>query len=353
MIPPLADTLLLPSASIVDALRAVDRGAVAIALMVDGEDRLLGTVSDGDIRRALLSGHTLDDPVAPHARTRPQVVLEGTGRAEILDLMRARALAQIPIVDDDGRLVGMHLLRELLGRQDRPNWAVIMAGGRGTRLAPLTDSMPKGMLRVAGRPILERLVLHLVGSGVQRIFLSVNHLRELIENHFGDGSDFGCRIDYLREDPHQQLGTCGSLRLLLDEGHETDHPLLVINGDLVTEFSVENILASHDGSGAVATVALRSHTHTVPFGVVRTAGSRLEEIIEKPTHSWLISAGIYVLDPDLVDRIPARYEYHVPDLLQECLQRGEHVHAWECEDDWQDIGRPDELRRASGHAFVP
>lgn len=353
MIAPLDHLLILPSASIADALRAIDRGTAAIALMIDDDGRLVGTVSDGDLRRALLAGDGLEESVAPHTTTDPKVVLEGAGRAEVLDLMRAQALAQIPIVDADRRLVGLHLLKELLGRQERPNWAVIMAGGRGTRLQPLTNDMPKPMLRVAGRPILERLVLHLVGSGIQRIFLSVNYLREVIEDHFGDGSEFGCEIVYLREEPSQQLGTCGSLRLLLEAGHHPQDPLLVLNGDLVTEFSVDDLLASHVTSSAVASVGVRSFAYTVPFGVVETVGTRLERIVEKPTYTWLISSGIYVLAPTLVERIPADCEYHVPELIQECLELGEHVNAWETEDDWQDVGRPEELRRATGRTTVP
>lgn len=343
--------LITPEATIRDALEAIDRGTAAIALMADDRMRLLGTVSDGDLRRALLAGSQLDDGVAPVATRRPLVVREGTPRAEVLDLMRAQALLQIPVVDDEGRLVGLHLLREMLGREERPNWAVIMAGGRGTRLGVLTEATPKPMLRVAGRPILERLVLHLVGYGVRRIFLSVNYLSEVIEEHFGDGTALGCEIAYLREEG-LSLGTGGSLRLLHDGDRRPEHPLLVINGDLVTDFSVPALLESHRHSRASATLAVRPYTHAVPFGVAQTTGSWLTSLLEKPVESWLVNAGIYVLEPGLLERIPAGREFHVPELLQHCLDRGEHVNAWETDDDWEDVGRPEELVRARGRGLT-
>lgn len=347
----LSDCLIREHSSIRDALMAIESGSVSIALVVDDNECLLGTVSDGDIRRALLAGYDLDDGVEAHVMPDPKVVTEGHTRPEVLNLMRAQALTQIPVVDRSGKLVGLHLLRELLGDSPRPNWAVIMAGGRGTRLAPLTDTIPKPMLRVAGRPILERLVLHLAGSGIRRIFLSVNYLSEMIEEHFGDGSDLGCEIIYLKESPDRQLGTAGSLRLMLDGGWEPEHPMIVMNGDLVTELSVENLLSSHVLSAAAATMAVRTYSHTVPFGVAETVGNRLSRLMEKPAESWLINAGIYVLEPHLLERVPSDRMYHVTELLEGCLDRGEHVHAWETDDEWQDVGRPEEFRRANGRSL--
>ena len=331
-------------ASIRDAMGAIDRGGAELALAVDDAGRLTGTVTDGDLRRALLAGRTLDDPVESHVTLAPKVVGPSTPRSEVLDLMRAWSLSQIPVVDDDGRLVGLHLLQALLG-EERPNWAVVMAGGRGTRLAPFTDDVPKPMLRVAGRPILERIVLHLVGAGIRRIFLSVNYRREAIEDHFGDGSQFGCRIDYLREDPERPLGTAGSLRLL--EERPSD-PVLVMNGDLVTQFAVGDMLEVHAREGTAATMAVSDYVHSVPFGVCETDGSRLVRLREKPVSTWLVNAGIYVLDPSLLDHVPADREFHVPQLLLGCLERGEPVGTWRLAGEWLDVGRPAELRRAVG-----
>lgn len=339
--------IIKPGATIRDAMQAIDRGSAEIALLVDDARTLLGTVSDGDVRRALLGGSQLDDPVAPVAAAQPRTVGPGASRAEVLDLMRAWTITQLPIVTD-GRLVGMHLMRDVLGATSRPNWAVVMAGGRGTRLAPFTDTLPKPMLRIAGRPILERIVLHLVGCGIRRVFLSINYLGEVIEEHFGDGGEHGCEIEYLREVPGRGLGTCGSVRLMLEAGNVPTVPLIVMNGDLVTDFSLHAFLHSHEESGAVASVAVQDYAHTVPFGVAETVGNRLVRMDEKPTHSWLVNAGTYVLEPRILDRIPADVEYHVPDLINDCLARGEVVSTWYSDAEWQDIGRLGELRRAVG-----
>lgn len=344
----LARLVIRQDASVREAMEAIDRGAAEIALMVDGGGRLVGTASDGDIRRALLSGVTLGDVVRPHVTTDPHTVSPTGSRAEVLDQMRARAISQIPIVTGDGRLVGLHVMRDLLGGQQRPNAAVIMAGGRGTRLGALTERIPKPMLKVAGRPILERLVLHLVGSGVRQIRLSVNYLSHVIEDHFGNGTDFGCDIRYLREDPDQPLGTAGSLSLIPPEDAALNAPLLVMNGDLVTDFSAAELLASHEESSAVATMALGAYDHRIPFGVARVEDGHLAGLVEKPVESWPVNAGIYVIDPALVARIPRDTEYHVTQLLDDCLARNERVNTWQFSSDWQDVGRPSELQQARG-----
>lgn len=344
----LQDLVITEDATVRDAMEAIDRGTVEIALVVDGTGRLVAAVSDGDIRRALLAGTWLEDPVMPHASRDPKTTGLESSRAEILDQMRAQHISQVPIVDSDGRLVGLHVMRELLGGQRRPNAAVIMAGGRGTRLGSLTATIPKPMLKVAGRPILERLVLHLVGSGIRTLFLSVNYLAEVIEDHFGDGGDHGCEIRYLREQGDRPLGTAGSLALIDRDSPALRAPLLVMNGDLVTDFSVAELLSSHAQSGAVATVALGGYDHRVPFGVVDVRDGRVHGLVEKPVQTWPINAGIYVLDPSLVERVRADREYHVTALIDDCLRRGEAVNAWELTAEWHDVGRPTQLQHARG-----
>lgn len=336
-----------PNASIRDAMQAIDRGTHEIALVVDAEGQLRGTVSDGDVRRALLRGDVLDAPLANCMHTTPQTVSPSSRRAEVLDLMQARSLAQIPIVDSDGRLLGLHVLRQLLGAVERPNAAVIMAGGRGTRLGALTKEIPKPMLPVAGRPILERLVLHLVGSGIRRIRISVNYLAHVIEEHFGDGSQFGCQIGYLREEPDNPLGTGGSLTMLRAADHR-GQPFVVMNADLITSFAVGDLLDAHVLSGCPVTIGLGRYEHAVPFGVVESKGGRLREMVEKPTAAWRINAGVYAVDPSLLDRIPEGIMYPLPSLIEDCLSRGEEVNVWEIQQDWQDIGQPHELKRARG-----
>ncbi|GAA2796457.1 nucleotidyltransferase family protein [Kribbella solani] len=333
--------------SIRSALQAIELAGSSRAFIVDAAGRLLGAVSESDIRRALLDGAGLESSSYPLMQDAGVSTKPGTGRAEVLDLMHALGVRELPAVDADGRIVQVHTERAVAGIRRRYNSAVIMAGGRGTRLAPLTDDVPKPMLPVAGRPILERLVLHLVGWGISRIFISVNYLGELIEQHFGDGSAFGCRIDYLREERTVPLGTGGSLRLLEQYGEITE-PLLVMNGDLLTDFSVGGLLDAHSSEDVVATVATTQYRHQVPFGVLEQANGRLARILEKPAPSWPVNAGIYVLDPDLISKIPDDRLFPITELLDQCLKQGWPVGLWPIREQWQDIGRPLELAQARG-----
>lgn len=330
-------------ASIRAAMEAIEGGAVGIALVVAADGKLLGTVTDGDIRRAILRGASLETPVSCHMQRQFTAVPPSASRAEVLDLMRARSLEQIPIVDDAGKLVGLHLLREIIGAVSTPNWAVIMAGGRGERLKPITDSLPKPMVRVAGRPILERIVLHLVGFGIRRVFLSVNYMGEMIERHFGDGSALGCRIEYLKEE--KPLGTGGALSLLPEK---PVHPVLVLNGDLLTHFNVGSMLIFHADGGFRATVGVYEYVHRVPYGVVGCEGDRVTHIREKPAHTWLVNAGIYLLEPEILERVPRDVYFPLPALVEECLDRREPVGAFLIREDWIDIGCHQDLDRARG-----
>src|SRR5215813_7439389 len=228
--PELQKLIVGPQNSIRDAMRVITDNWREIALVADDAGHVSGVVTDGDIRRGLLSGLTLDSPVSRVMTTNYIHVGTEADRASVLDLMKARRIRHIPVLDRERRLVGIHFLESLLGVGDRPNVAVIMAGGEGRRLRPLTDRLPKPMVPVAGRPILERIVLHLVGYGVTRIYISVNYLAELIIGHFGDGAAFGCSIEYLRESA--PLGTGGPLSLLAERPRD---PLIVMNGDLVTQ----------------------------------------------------------------------------------------------------------------------
>ncbi len=324
-----------------DAMWALDRGAMEIALVTDARNRLLGTMTDGDVRRALLRGATLDCPLAPYYQRHFTAVDPGTHRTDVVELMQARHIAQIPIVDGEGRLVGLHMLRNLIGRQPRPNWAVVMAGGQGTRLRPFTEHMPKPMVRVAGRPILERLVLHLVGSGIRRIYLSISYLGHLIENHFGGGERFGCEIRYLRET--HPLGTGGALSLLPES---PQHPLLVLNGDLLTQADLGAMLEFHEHNLCMATVAVKRYSHRVPFGCLELQGTRVVGIEEKPILTRVVNAGIYVLGPELVASIPRDQELPMTTLLEQALVDSCTVGAFEICDDWLDVGTPEQLRVA-------
>lgn len=330
-------------ATLLEALRVINDGAAAVALVGAPHGPITGLVTDGDVRRALLAGHALDERCLPTVMRRQfHSVGPGSSRAEVLDLMRALSIEQVPVLDEQRHLVGLHLLHDLLGAADRPNAAVIMAGGRGVRLMPLTEHVPKPMIRVAGRPILERLVLHLVSYGIREIHLSVNYLAHMIEEHFADGGKFGCRISYLREE--RPLGTGGPLALLPPQRE----PLLVMNGDLVTQFGVDALLDFHERGGHVMTCGLRPYQVDVPFGVAEVEGGRIRQLREKPTHRMLVNAGIYVVSPQLLPRIPVGEEYPITRLIESALAAGESVGGHLIDDEWLDVGRHDELKRARG-----
>jgi dTDP-glucose pyrophosphorylase len=346
----LDDLLVGERASIREAMTTIDRGAEAIAFVVEADGTLLGTVSDGDIRRALLTGASLDDPLLAHVNRDPVTVTSTSDRAGVLDLMRARRLSSIPVVNEEGCLVGVHVLHEVVGGVPRPNAALVLAGGRGSRLGSMTESTPKPMLPVAGRPILERIILHLVGSGIREVFVSVSYLADRVYAHFGDGSEFGCDITYLLEDPDRPLGTGGPLRSLAAQ-RRPEHPVLVMNGDLITSFSVDGILDFHDRTQASLTVALSEYVHDVAFGVAELAAdnaSLLSALVEKPRWVGLVNAGIYVVEPAVLDLIPDEAPYPMTDLVGTCLEQGRRVAGWELTGDWHDIGRPHELARARG-----
>lgn len=333
------------TASLLDAMRVLDGSGVGIVLVTDADGCLIGTLTDGDIRRAILRGAPLAASVEGFVNRAYISVRPETPRGEVIELMQARYIEQIPIVDEQRRVVGLHRLHAVLGAVPRPNWAVIMAGGRGSRLLPLTESIPKPMIKVAGRPILERIVLHLVGFGIRRIFLSVNYLGDVIERHFGDGSRFGCTIEYLREE--RPLGTGGALALLPDTPAD---PLIVMNGDLVTEADLGSMLLFHSHGKHAATLGVRPYMHVVPFGCLDLDGTRVLRMEEKPRLMNIVNAGIYVLDPKLLARIPRDQEFALPALLEQCLAAGEPVHAFEIDGDWIDVGQREQLRQARGES---
>ncbi|RMF16555.1 MAG: CBS domain-containing protein [Alphaproteobacteria bacterium] len=330
-----------PEATLEETMRVIDQGAERIALVADRDDRLLGVVTDGDMRRALLRHLPLDTPVNEVMTRDPVTADINDDRDERRRLMDARKLYQLPIVTREGRIVGMDTLRDLMERPVHDNLVVLMAGGLGTRLGPLTKRAPKPLLKVGPRPILETILTSIAGSGFHRFRISVNYRAEMIERHFGDGSRFGVEIGYLRED--QRLGTAGPLSLL-DEPLE--HPLLVMNGDILTRVNFEALMAFHRERGGRATMCVREYGYQVPFGTVSVDGDRALEIAEKPVQQFFINAGIYVLEPEVVARVPKGRYFDMPDLLQSLIEEGEKLAVFPIHEYWHDIGRPEDFDRA-------
>ena len=343
----LAKTLIRSGGSIIDALRAIDEGGLRGAMVVDSEERLIGILTDGDIRRALLSGARLEAAVDDFIQRQPLTVPPSASRADVIDLMRAHFASFVPTLDESGRVVGVHLLNEMIGREVLPNSALIMAGGRGSRLGELTKTLPKPLLKVAGRPVIEWILLHLVSEGIRQVYISTGYLAEEIESHLGSGTEFGCEITYLRDPKGRPLGSGGPLGLLREEGITT--PLIAMNGDLMTRFGLREMLSAHHRLGNDVTIATLTYTVDIPFGVLETDERGLiTAMSEKPSASWPINAGIYVISPEALPSVGPEKALPMTTFIQDCFDRGARVGTWEIDGDWIDIGRPEDLDAARG-----
>lgn len=336
------ETLIHPDATLREALDKIDQVGCNIALVVDSERCLLGTLSDGDARRALLKGLNLSDKVAAVMNSSPICAKASDDRHVILETMRRLGLRQIPVVDLHGIIVGLETVADFLIQPERANWVVIMAGGLGQRLEELTRETPKPMLRVGPRPLLESIVQSYADQGFRRFFIAVNYKAEQIESHFGDGRDFGVDIQYLRED--KRLGTAGALGLLPEQPML---PIIVTNADLLTKEDYGALVDNHVKSSADATMAVRGYEMQVPFGVVHTQGEHIVGIEEKPKHQFLVSAGIYVLSPQALDVIPAEQYFDMPSLFEALIAQELRCRCHPIEGYWLDIGRLHDYERAN------
>lgn len=335
----------LPDTPLETAVTALDQGGQRIVLVVDGHDRLLGTLTDGDVRRALLRHLPMTTPVQGVMCATPQVADRQWSREKILAVMESTRLLQLPVVDASGRVVGLETLHELLNKKHIDNPVFLMAGGFGTRLYPLTKICPKPMLKVGGRPILEQILEGFAEAGFHRFFISTHYLPEVIKDHFGDGSNWGVSISYV--DETEPLGTGGALGLLPHD--QIDLPLVVMNGDLLTRIDFRSLVDFHVRQGSAATMCVREHQYEVPYGVIESTDSRLTSFVEKPIHRYFINAGIYVLSPETVRRVAPHTRIDMPDVLAAVMQNSQTVAVFPIHEYWLDIGRMEDFERARVH----
>ena len=334
-------------ATLGDALAVIDAAALGVAIVLDDDSHLVGLVTDGDVRRALIGGSTLDAPVLVAMNASPITVAAGASREEILALMRVSTVHQIPQIADDGRVVGLATIDELTGVDTTETGVLILAGGLGTRLRPLTDDLPKPLLEVNGKAILEVMLEHLAEQGFRMIMIAVNYHAEMIRERIGDGSRWGVHIDYIEE--REALGTAGALGLL---DPIPEHPMLVLNGDLVTKADLRAITADHVESSADMTVTVREHVTGVEYGVIDIdEDHNVVAINEKPQMRHLVSAGIYVVSPSVVGLVDPGQPIQMPDLINRVLISGMRVCSHLSDDFWIDIGRIDQLERARREWF--
>lgn len=334
--------LISPNTSLRDAMAKIDASATKVALVVDEENHLLGTLTDGDIRRALLTGIVLSDSVDDCKFNDPTVALVSETRDAILSKMRKEFLHQIPVVDDKGRVVDLKLIEDYLVVPERKIWVVIMAGGLGTRLNELTRETPKPMLPVGDRPLLETIVCRLVEQGFRHLWLSVNYHAGKIEDHFGDGTEFGAEIHYLKED--KRLGTAGPLSLL---PYVPPEPIIVTNADVLSNIDYAELMYSHFASEAEATMAVRNYEYQIPYGVVRALEGKILELQEKPVYQVTVNAGVYVLSQAALTLVPKETCFDMTELFETFMIAGLKVCSHQLQGYWLDIGRHEDFLRAN------
>lgn len=343
----LQDVLVEPESSVRDALARLDRAGTGVLLVADAERRLLGLLTDGDLRRAVLSGRGMGAPCVQFATRTPLVVGPEASDDDALALMdrgRDFVINHLPVVNPDGGIVGLLLRSDLVTTVRPPMAAVIMAGGYGMRLRPLTDRTPKPMLPVGDRPLLELTIARLRAAGVRHVSIATHYLADCITRHFGDGSAFGVEVTYLAEE--RPLGTAGALRAL----RETTDTFVVLNGDVLTGVPFERMLAFHREHHADMTVGVRDHTVEVPYGVVDCDDVRVLGVREKPTEHFLVNAGVYVMEPSVPRMLPDDMRIDMPELIQRLLDAGRTVVSFPIVEYWLDIGRPADYERAQDEA---
>lgn len=334
--------LIKATSTLQDAMSALDRGGLQIAVVVDEDRRVVGTVTDGDVRRALIRKVALEAPVSQAMNRQPRTAQVGSSKARVLQLMERHQISQIPLVDAEGRVAGIETLHSLLQGTRRDNAVFLMAGGFGTRLQPLTDNCPKPLLQVGDKPILEIIIENFARSGFHRFFISTHYRPEMIRERIGDGSRWDIDIQYVHEE--EPLGTGGALSLLPADAIR--EPMFVMNGDLLTTLDANKLLAFHDRHQAIATMCVREHEHRVPYGVVESDGLRITSMVEKPSYRYFINAGIYVLSPEMLRGLAPGQRVDMPALLERQIAAGSAVNMFPVHEYWLDIGRMEDFQRA-------
>ena len=331
--------LVSPSATIQDVLKVIDKEGLQLALVTDNDGNLLGTVTDGDIRRALINNMPLNASVADIMFREPTTVEINVPRTEILKIMDDKELLSIPILEQ-GKIVGLETLHKIIHKQQYNNPVFLMAGGFGTRLRPLTDNCPKPLLMVGDKPILEIVLLRFIQAGFQNFYISTHYLPDMIQEYFGDGKKWNVNIEYVHETT--PLGTGGALGLLPKD--LPDMPIILMNGDVLTKVNFEDLLAFHNDNNAKATMCVREYEYQVPFGVIEGDGHVITSMVEKPLQRFHVNAGIYVIGREIIDDVDFNEVVDMPTLLERHLDT--KILMFPFHEYWLDIGRMDDFKRA-------
>lgn len=334
--------IVTPLTSILETIEVIDKAATQIAIVVNDKQELLGTVTDGDIRRAILKNISLDNPIEQVMNSNPKVGKINDKISKVHALIKNTSIKHLPIVDEQNRIVGVTSLDDLIQSEKKDNIVILMAGGLGTRLRPLTENIPKPLLKVGQKPILETTLESFIDYNFSDFYISVNYKSDLIKEYFNSGSKWGVTIEYIEE--HRRLGTAGALSLL---NRKPDKPVIVMNGDLLTKINFDELLKFHETHNAAATMCVREYYHQVPYGVIKTNGHRLEGIEEKPTHSYFVNAGIYVLSPEILELIPQDTFYDMPTLFEFLSTKKYETIVFPIHEYWLDIGQMNDYEKAN------
>jgi len=330
------------NASIEEALKVIGDGAMQIALVVDKSDKLIGTLTDGDIRRGLLKGLDLKSSIESITFKTPTIAKESDTKEMILKLAISKKLNHIPIIDESGKVIGIQEISQLVMPNEKKNKVILMVGGLGERLGSLTKDTPKPMLKVGNKSILETIVENFKGYGYTNIVMCLNYKSEIIQDYFGDGSEFGVNIEYIVEE--KRMGTAGALSLLKDNSKE---PFFVMNGDLLTNVNFEKIHECYLLNNAQALMCVREYESQVPYGVINIENTKIVSVEEKPTQKFFVNAGIYMLNPKVLKYIPKNEFYNMTTLFEKLIDKDKNIISFPLDGYWLDIGRFEEYKKAN------
>jgi len=334
-------TIVRSNQTLLETMKIIDNATLQFAVVVDEEMHLLGTVTDGDIRRGILRGEGLEVPITSIMNSNPISAPSGQKTYKYKQLMKSKMLKQLPIVDESNRIIDISFM-DNLDTSTYKNTVVLMLGGLGTRLRPLTDEIPKPMLRVGNKPILETIIEGFKQYGYSNFIFSVNYKKEVIQEYFQNGEAFDVTIEYVEED--KRMGTAGALSLL--ENRPTE-PFFVMNGDLLTQINFDQLMQFHIEYQSVATMCVREYEYQIPYGVIETAGTNLVTIKEKPIHRSFVNAGIYVLNPEIFDYIPQDEFYDMPTLFEQLIEKEKKTSVFPIHEYWLDIGQVEDFNKAN------
>lgn len=334
-------TALSPEATLSAALQSLERTAQQIVLVLDSQGRLQGTLTDGDVRRALINGETLDSPISTHMKTNPVTIEEGTSAQNALNVLTRMAIRAAPVVDTGGRVTSLMTLNDLMVPLQRDSPAVIMAGGRGARLRPLTDGTPKPLISINGEALIDITTRRLVSHGFRQIWVTTHYRAEEIQDHLGDGDHLGAQIQYITEPI--PLGTAGGIRQVPVLSEET--PILVCNSDNLHSINFSALIDYHIASRAWATLAVAQHVTEIPYGVVSIGDGFVNGLVEKPRQTDWVATGVSIVTQRALSLFPQGQRLDIPTVIEELLDQGLPAGAFECSGYWSDVGNPESLQR--------